>query len=390
MRGSIANAVDAVGGIKEFLADQVPDADPDDQTPGQPKFASLQDMLAALDTAAYADSGLDHRRLGDGARRPPFDPTTKKVSFTVRTTRGGVNDRRAERPRRRHDRQRPPTAPPGLTATGVDLNGPEDATGAALAGRRVTAGTRTARSRRSPTRQRYPHRDGWSGGSPPTAPTSPSRPPTRRPVPRSSPTPWRLTTGIKAANAEPVHGHDDARRRPRPADGARPERAADLRRRHRNDRPDCDPEPGHRPLPVPAGRHQRARTGHHLASARERPRAAAPDARAPCWSRTPTITSPVQITHDERVPRPDHRRLGRHSASRAASTCRRSHSPDSGDIPVPAFVEQVRQQAVRSAPSVRRRLLPDPRRVGRGHRRRQRRRRRRRLRRRRGLDRRSP
>lgn len=41
MRGSIGDAVDAVGGIKAFLAYQVPDADPDDRTPGQPKFASL-------------------------------------------------------------------------------------------------------------------------------------------------------------------------------------------------------------------------------------------------------------------------------------------------------------------------------------------------------------
>ena len=74
MRGSIANAVDAVGGIKEFLAAQVPDADPDDKTPGMPKFASLQDMLVELDKASY-DSGWTIDVLGD-----PADATDKDAA----------------------------------------------------------------------------------------------------------------------------------------------------------------------------------------------------------------------------------------------------------------------------------------------------------------------
>ena len=94
MRGSIANAVDAVGGIKEFLADQVPDADPDDKTPGQPKFASLQDMLVGPRQGVVPDSGWTIDVLGDRRRdrqgRARYDPTAKKVNFTVRTTRGGV------------------------------------------------------------------------------------------------------------------------------------------------------------------------------------------------------------------------------------------------------------------------------------------------------------
>ena len=138
MRGSIANAVDAVGGIKAFLADQVPDADPNDQTPGQPKFASLQDMLAALDSAPYADSGWSIDVLG-GADAATFDPTTKKVNFTVRTTRGGVNDLEL------NVLGAPTTGigtytATGLNATGVDLNGPRTTAAPALVGRRVTAG----------------------------------------------------------------------------------------------------------------------------------------------------------------------------------------------------------------------------------------------------------
>ena len=59
MRGSVGNAIDAVGGIKAFLADQVPDADPDDQTPGQPKFASLQDMLGGPGLGGVRRVGMD-------------------------------------------------------------------------------------------------------------------------------------------------------------------------------------------------------------------------------------------------------------------------------------------------------------------------------------------
>ena len=112
MRGSIGNAVDAVGGIKAFLADQVPDADPDDQTPGQPKFASLQDMLAALDSAAYADSGWSIDVLG-GADAATFDADDQEGQLH-RPHHARRRERpRAERPRRAHDRHAAPTPRPG-------------------------------------------------------------------------------------------------------------------------------------------------------------------------------------------------------------------------------------------------------------------------------------
>jgi Ca2+-binding RTX toxin-like protein len=138
MRGSIANAVDAVGGIKEFLADQVPDADPDDTTPGQPRFASLQDMLSALDTASYG-SGWSIDVLTTGADAAAYDAVAKKVSFTVRTTRSATKIEL--------DVLGGATAGTGtsysglvVTASGVDFNGPHDDMGAELAGRRITAG----------------------------------------------------------------------------------------------------------------------------------------------------------------------------------------------------------------------------------------------------------
>ncbi|MCX6399964.1 MAG: hypothetical protein NTX33_08555 [Propionibacteriales bacterium] len=139
MRGSIANAIDAVGGIKEFLADQVPDADPADQTPGQPKFASLQDMLAALDEAEYAGSGWSIEVLGD-ADAATYDVDDKIVNFTIRTTRGGVEDLELNILGAPTTGTGTYTAT-GLTATGVDFNGPQGTSGTDLLGRRVTAGT---------------------------------------------------------------------------------------------------------------------------------------------------------------------------------------------------------------------------------------------------------
>ena len=134
MRGSVANAVDAVGGIKQFLADQVPDADPDDKTPGQPKFASLQDMLTALDTATYADTGWSLDVL-DGAA---YDSGTKKVSFTLEATRSKTD--------LELDILGAPTSgvgtftATGLSSTGIDLYTTDDPAGTALIGRKVTAG----------------------------------------------------------------------------------------------------------------------------------------------------------------------------------------------------------------------------------------------------------
>lgn len=139
MRGSVANAIDAVGGIKNFLAEHVPDADIDDETPGQPTFASLQDMLAELDGAEYADAGWSIEVLG-GDDAATFDATDKVVNFTIRTTRGGVEDLEL------NILGAPTTgtgtySATGLTATGVDFNGTQGTAGADLLGRRVTAGT---------------------------------------------------------------------------------------------------------------------------------------------------------------------------------------------------------------------------------------------------------
>lgn len=139
MRGSIANAIDAVGGIKAFLADQVPDADPDDQTPGQPKFASVQDMLAALDEAEYASAGWTIDVLA-GADAATYDEASEILTFTIRTQREGVSDLEL------NILGAPTTgagtySATGLSATGVDFNGPQGTSGADLLGRRVTAGT---------------------------------------------------------------------------------------------------------------------------------------------------------------------------------------------------------------------------------------------------------
>ena len=126
MRGSIANAIDAVGGIKAFLANQVPDADTDDRTPGQPKFASLQDMLAALDVGAstpHSGWTIDVLGTGHATTRPrPYDATTKKVNFTVGTTRGGVTDLELNILGAATSGTGTYSAT-GLTATGVDFGG---------------------------------------------------------------------------------------------------------------------------------------------------------------------------------------------------------------------------------------------------------------------------
>ena len=201
MRGSIGNAVDAVGGIKAFLADQVPDADPDDETPGQPKFASLQDMLTALDQAAYADSGWSIEVLG-GTEAARFDPLARVASFTVRATRGGVEDLELN----------PLGAPTtgagtfsdtGLVATGVDLDGPDGTSGADLVGRKVSAGTSygTIASIDSGTSLTLTP-DGWSAGTPTTGNTfsiEAADPKTGAPEFADS---LARTAGIEAANAD--------------------------------------------------------------------------------------------------------------------------------------------------------------------------------------------
>ncbi|WP_165354482.1 calcium-binding protein [Nocardioides glacieisoli] len=137
MRGSIGNAIDAVGGIKAFLVDQVRDPDTSDDTPGQPKFASLQDMLVALDGASY-DSGWSIEVLGDDDAAS-FDPEDLVASFTIRTTRDGVEDLELN-PLGAATTGKGTFSATGLSASGVDFNGPNDTAGAELVGRKVQAG----------------------------------------------------------------------------------------------------------------------------------------------------------------------------------------------------------------------------------------------------------
>ena len=140
MRGSIANAVDAVGGIKEFLAAQVPDADPDDKTPGMPKFPSLQDMLVELDKASY-DSGWTIDVLGDPADATDkdaarYDPLSKKVGFTPASTRGVAE------PLELNVLGAATSGTASYSATGLSVTGDSAKlpTGTELAGRKVTSG----------------------------------------------------------------------------------------------------------------------------------------------------------------------------------------------------------------------------------------------------------
>ncbi len=201
MRGSIGNAVDAVGGIKAFLLDQVPDADTTDQTPGQPKFASLQDMLVALDSASYAASGWSIDVLG-GDDAATFDPDDLVASFTIRTTRGGVADLELN----------PLGAPTtgvgtfsdtGLSASGVDFNGPQGTAGAELVGRKVQAGASygtIAEIVDGNTLTLTP--EGWSAGTPTQGTTfsiEAADPKTGAPELADT---LATTTGIAAANAD--------------------------------------------------------------------------------------------------------------------------------------------------------------------------------------------
>ena len=173
MRGSIANAVDAVGGIKLFLAKEVPDADTDDKTPGQPTFASLQDMLTALD--AYGDGADVPKAFGwtidvlgdpavatdkDAAR---YDATSKKVSFTLRATRGVAT------PLELNVLGAATSGTASYSATGLSVTGGSAtlATGTELAGRKVTSGASYGTIATVPTATTLTLTDdGWVGGKP--------------------------------------------------------------------------------------------------------------------------------------------------------------------------------------------------------------------------------
>ncbi|MBB6625724.1 hypothetical protein H5V45_00190 [Nocardioides sp. KIGAM211] len=346
MRGSIGNAVDAVGGIKEFLADQVPDADPSDQTPGQPKFASLQDMLVALNGAQYADSGWSIDVAG-GGEAPTFVPATKTVNFTVHAARRGASDVEL------NILGAPTTgtgtySPTGLTATGVDFDGPDGTSGAQLVGRKVTAGTSyaTVASVTGPSALTITA-DGWSAGEPTDGTVfsiEAADPKTGAPELADT---LAATTGIGAANA------DVSTATATPTVDVTLPLALDLSAplTYTNSSgatvPDCDPSSGTAPCPfqqVDASGLGRVITSLPLASDRVLLRQSARNVLVADVA----ITSPVQISTssgflglsisgDVKVAVPS----GKHLQVLALT--------GTGDIPLPAFVEKVRAQAAKDA-----------------------------------------
>ena len=347
MRGSIGNAVDAVGGIKQFLADQVPDADPADSTPGQPKFASLQDMLAALDSAAYASSGWSIEVL-EGADAAKFDPVNKVVNFTIRATRAGVSGVELNILGAATTGKGTYTAD-GLQATGVDFDGPQGTSASELIGRKVTAGASygtiaTISSATSLTLTA----DGWSAGVP-TDNTSFS---VEAADPKTGAPEFANTlqglTGIGAANAD----LSTATMTPK-VDVTLP-MALDLSAPLTYVKDgvfigDCDPSAATAPCPfqqVDASGLGRVINSLPLPSDRILLRQSARDVVVADVD----ITSPVQLTTssgflglslsgDLKVSVP----AGQHLQTLALTS--------TGDIPIPAFVEKVRQQAVRTASS---------------------------------------
>jgi Ca2+-binding RTX toxin-like protein len=348
MRGSIGNAVDAVGGIKAFLADQVPDADPSDHTPGQPKFASLQDMLAALDSAEYADSGWTIDVLG-GDDAATFDPTDKVVNFTIRTTRGGVSDLEL------NILGAPTTgtgtySATGLSATGVDFNGPDGTSGADLVGRRVTAGTSYGTiASITGDHQLTLTADGWSAGQPTDSTVfsiAAADPKTGAPEFANT---LEDDTGIKTANADlstATVTPDVELTLPMALDLSAPLTYVNG---DGDTVPDCDPSAGTAPCPfkqVDASGLGRVISSLPLASDRVLLRQSARDVLVA----DADITSPVQINATSgflalslggnvHLTVPD----GEHLQTLALT--------GTGDIPIPAFVEEVRKQSVGDASS---------------------------------------
>jgi Ca2+-binding RTX toxin-like protein len=347
MRGSIGNAIDAVGGIKAFLADQVPDADPSDHTPGQPKFASLQDMIVALDSAAYADSGWSIDVLG-GADAATFDPTSKKVNFTVRATRGGVSDLEL-------NILGAPTSgtgtysATGLTATGVDFDGPNNDQATALVGRKVTAGGSIGTiASVSGDHTLTLTADGWTNGQPANGTifaVEAADPKTGAPELANT---LEATTGIAKANAEVSTAKvtpDVVLTLPMALDLSAPLTYVNG---DGDTVPDCNPDPNaEAPCPfkqVDASGLGRIITSLPLASDRVLLRQSARD----LLVADADISSPVQINTssgflglsiggavDLTVP------SGQHLQTLALTK--------TGDVAVPAFVEEVRQQAIGNA-----------------------------------------
>ena len=211
MRGSIANAIDAAGGIKLFLAKEVPDADTDDRTPGQPTFASLQDMLVALDafgtdttktsgwTIDVLEGTEDDATTDDAAA---FDLDSKIVNFTIRTSRVVTSELELNILGAPTTGTGTYTAN-GLSATGVDFDGTEDIPGADLAGRRVNAGSSYATIEKVTGGSTLTiTADGWVGGKPANGTLfsiEAADPKTGAPEFADA---LKNVTGIKAANAD--------------------------------------------------------------------------------------------------------------------------------------------------------------------------------------------
>lgn len=345
MRGSLANAVDAVGGIKAFLTDQVPDADPDDETPGQPKFASLQDMLAALDGAEYADAGWSIAVL-DGDEAATFDPATKKVAFTVVTTKGGKTDLELNPLGAATSGTGTAYTATGLTASGVDLDGPKNDGGALLAGRKVTAGTSTGTIASVDSGTTLTLTDaGWTGGTPVAGTLfaiEAADPKTGAPQFADV---LNDTTGIATANAEVSTAKitpDTVVTLPMALDLSAP-------LTYVNDAgetvPDCDPGTGTAPCPfqqVDASGLARVITSLPLAADRVLLRQSPRD----LLVADAAISSPVQISTSSGFLALDV--TGDVELSVPSGHLQTIRLTKTGDVPVPAFVEQVRQQTVRT------------------------------------------
>ncbi|PKH40912.1 Ca2+-binding protein, RTX toxin-related [Nocardioides alpinus] len=344
MRGSIGNAIDAVGGIKAFLAEQVPDADPDDQTPGQPSFASLQDMLVALDTATYA-SGWSIDVLTDGADAAVFVPGPDIVNFTVRTTRS-VDGTVELNPLGAATTGAGTFTATGLDATGVDFNGPQNTGGADLVGRKVSAGTSygtvaTIVDGNSLTLTA----EGWSAGTPANGTTfaiEAADPKTGAPQLADA---LATTTGIATANADlstATITPDVQVTLPMALDLSAPLTYLD----GTVEVPDCDPGTGTAPCPfqqVDASGLGRIITSLPLASDRILLRGSK-DARDVLVADA-DVTSPVQIATSSGF-------LGLSIGGNVVlATPADQHLQvltlePGADLPIPAFVEKVRLQAV--------------------------------------------
>ena len=348
MRGSLSNAIDAVGGIKAFLADQVPDADPDDETPGQPKFASLQDLLAALDGATYAESGWSIE-VDDEDEAATWDPATKKVAFTIVTTRGGKTDLELNPLGAATAGIGTAYTATGLTASGVDLDGPKNDGAALLAGRRVTAGTSTATIASVDSGTTLTITDaGWTAGTPANGTlfaVEAADPKTGAPQLADV---LEDATGIAGANAEVSTAKitpDVVVTLPMALDLSAPLTYVNAAQ---ETVPDCDPGTGTAPCPfqqVDASGLARIITSLPLTADRVLLRQSARD----LLVADAAISSPVQISTTSGFLALDV--TGDVELSVPSGHLQTLSLTKTGDVPVPAFVEQVRQQTVRTAAS---------------------------------------